>query len=102
MKIDIIDDDVLSPTYLCGKRGEAIDVQVHGVTYSTWKLLDDLERHIGKHPKIACKLCYGMKASHSIDRLIETLSAMTDSTAKAAINIARLSESINMEKETND
>ena len=93
MQINIIDDDVLAPVYTCGKRGESIDVQVHGVTYSVWKLLEDLEKHTGKRPKIACKICHGEK--DAFDKLIASLVDMGNATKESSNSLRLFAEALN-------
>ena len=83
MEIIIVDNDILTPTYACGKRGESIDVQEHGPNYTVWKLLDDLEKHMGKSPKITCKVCHGDK--NAVDKFIESMQKL-GAAAKTATN----------------
>lgn len=97
MEISIVDDDILTPTYACGKRGESIDVQEHGPNYTVWKLLDDLEKHIGKSPKIACKICHGDK--NAVDKFIESMQKL-GAAAKTATNaFSELAERLNFNKD---
>lgn len=66
MQISIVDNDVIAPTYTCGKHGESIDVLQHGVTYSVWKIQDNLEKHLK-----TCKPCNLDKIK--FDKLIASL-----------------------------
>lgn len=93
MRIDIIDDDVLATTYTCGKRGESIDAQVHGVTHTVWKVLDNFEKHTGKHPKITCKTCYGEK--DAVDKLIAQLTTLGNSANEASSSLQLFAEAFN-------
>lgn len=93
MQINIIDDDVLAPVYTCGKRGESIDVQVHGVTYTVWKLLDNLEKHTGKRPKIACKICHGEK--DAFDKLIASLVDVGNAAKEPSNSLRLFAEAFN-------
>lgn len=93
MEISIVDNDILTPTYACGKRGESIDVQEHGPNYTVWKLLDDLEKHMGKSPKITCKVCHGDK--NAVDKFIESMQKF-GAAAKTATNaFSELAEHLN-------
>lgn len=48
---------IITVQYPCGGRGTAVDVDYHGPTWATWKLLDDLERHVFQGQKIKCVVC---------------------------------------------
>lgn len=93
MQINIIDDDVLAPVYTCGKRGESIDVQVHGVTYSVWKLLDNFEKHTGKRPKIACKICHGEQ--DAFDKLLAAMVDMGHAAKESSTSLRLFAEAFN-------
>lgn len=93
MQINVVDDDILTPTYTCGKRGETIDVQEHGVNYSVWKLLDNLEKHVGPRSKVSCKICDGETAA--FERLISTMMDLGESAKGAATKMNKLGKSIN-------
>lgn len=102
MQINVVDNDVLTPVYSCGKRGEAIDVQVHGSTYSVWKLLDDLEKHIWTGNKITCKICNGEKPSIKMfTEAMENLGKAAKETATIFSNMIVNFKTDPM-KETND
>ena len=85
MQINIVDDDVLAPVYTCGKRGESIDVQVHGVNHTVWKLLDNFDKHIGKRPKVACKICHGEK--DAFEKLIAAMLDLGEAAKNAAFDV---------------
>lgn len=103
MQIKVVDNDVLTPFYTCGKRGETIDVQVHGSTYSVWKLLDDLEKHIRSGNKITCKVCNGDKAS-AAETFIEAMKGIGEAARKTATIFSELAVHLkfDLSKETND
>ena len=93
MQFNIVDDDVVAPIYTCGKRGESIDVQVHGVNYTTWKLLDNFEKHIGKRPKISCKICHDRK--NSFEQLMETMIYLGNIATQTSVSLDIMSEVFN-------
>ena len=75
---DVLEDkSTIKPTYPCGKTGTLVDALRHGTTYATWKLTDDLERHVGTRTKPACQTCvdalYKTKEEASIDKFIDGL-----------------------------
>jgi hypothetical protein len=102
VQIKVVDNDVLTPFYTCGKRGETIDVQVHGSTYSVWKLLDDLDKHIWSGNKVACKVCNGEKAS--VEKFIEAMREVGEAARKTATIFSELAVHLkfDLSKETND
>lgn len=97
MEISIVDNDVLTPIYACGKRGESIDVQLHGTTYTVWKILDDLDKHMGKSPKIACKICHGDQAA--FDKLIAAMRDMGTAAKTASKAITDFAEHFKFKKD---
>lgn len=96
MQISITDNDVLTPVYFCGKRGESLDVQEHGVTYSVWKLLDDFDKHRGKSPKVVCKICHGEQAA--FDKLIAAMTNVGNAAKDTANIFAAFAEKFNKGK----
>lgn len=102
MQINIIDDDILTPVYSCGKRGESIDVQVHGVNYTTWKLLDNLEKHVGKRSKIACKTCYDLSEKNGFEQLAASFLELSIQGKNLDAVFTDLIEVLDTKKDTND
>ena len=94
MQFNIVDDDVVAPIYTCGKRGESIDVQVHGVNYTTWKVLDNFEKHIGKRPKISCKVCHGEQ--DAFEKLLQAIGVLGESARTTTTNILEMAKHINL------
>ena len=58
MKLNIINNHKLSPVYTCGRTAESIDIHFHGVNHAVWTILDNLDKHVGNSPKVACKICH--------------------------------------------
>lgn len=102
MQISIIGHDVISPVYTCGKNGEKVDVQTHGVNYSTWKLIDDFEKHVGKKSKTTCKICNGEQGV--LDKVIEAMQAVGSSAKDITPTFTEMAMLLGFdsEKETND
>ena len=61
MKLNIINNHKLSLVYTCGKTAKPIDIHFHGVNNAVWTILDDLYEHVGKSPKVSCKICHDAK-----------------------------------------
>lgn len=75
---DVLEDkSTIKPTYPCGKTGPLVDVLRHGTPYATWKLIDDLEHHVGTRTKPECQVCvdalYKTPEEAGLDKFVDDL-----------------------------
>ena len=83
------DHDTIAPKYPCGGRGTLVPVAYHSVDYAVWKLVDDLEKHVGVSShgnKIKCQTCYEKLYTEKAElkkELNEYLKDMTEAMDKA-------------------
>lgn len=89
----VIDNtDTILPQYPCGNRGPSVSANLHGEKWAVWKLVDDLDKHVGKphnaHQKAKCQTCYenlylGVDAAEDslkvfMDEMAEAMKKATD------------------------